>query len=274
MVHSNFVYFSSRNNIYSYEPIYDEWAKLQPSPHCYFSLAIVNDKLTTIGGEDLTMYNYALTNALLSLTGSGTKMKWKQLLPSMPTKRSSPASVTTTTHLVVAGGKGTKQHTFRHHLSTVEVLNTENLQWWTACSTPVPIGFPSMILCNGYLYISTEGGTVYSSSMESLLQSSDNLSRNVQSAWNKLADVSYDSKCASLGGHVFAIGGECGLKPLGTIQCYDIDTNSWNVISEMPTPRYNVLTAVLPSNELMVVGGCNGKWSRLCTTEIGQIENY
>lgn len=41
----------------------------------------------------------------------------------------------------------------------------------------------------------------------------------------------------------------------GGVHCYDVATNSWTVIGEMPTPRYNVLPAVLPTEELVVVGG-------------------
>ena len=55
---------------------------------------------------------------------------------------------------------------------------------------------------------------------------------------------------------MLAIGGENDdWNPTGAIHCYDVATNSWSVISEMPTPRQRVLNAVLPSNELMVVGG-------------------
>ena len=43
--------------------------------------------------------------------------------------------------------------------------------------------------------------------------------------------------------------------PTGAIHCYNVITNSWSVIGEMPTPRYSVLAAVLSSNDLVVVGG-------------------
>ena len=36
---------------------------------------------------------------------------------------------------------------------------------------------------------------------------------------------------------------------------YDTTTNSWEVISHMTAPRYRCLVAVLPHNQLMVVGG-------------------
>ena len=39
------------------------------------------------------------------------------------------------------------------------------------------------------------------------------------------------------------------------IHQYNPATNSWEVISHMPTARCNTLVAVLPGNKLMVVGG-------------------
>ena len=35
-----------------------------------------------------------------------------------------------------------------------------------------------------------------------------------------------------------------------------MSTGSWELISNMPTPQYNHLVAVLPTNEMIVVGGC------------------
>ena len=68
---------------------------------------------------------------------------------------------------------------------------------------------------------------------------------------------------------MLAIGGDDGAtNPTGAIHCYDVATNLWSVIGEIPTPRYQVLAAVLPSNELVVVGGYDA--GHMCSTlEIG-----
>ena len=101
VVHGNTAFFSHDFNVYSYIILEDEWTKLQ----CEYqetSLAIVHDTLTTVGGctSDRTP-----TNTLLSLSQSGSGWKWGKGLPSMMTKRILPATVTITTHLVVAAGK-------------------------------------------------------------------------------------------------------------------------------------------------------------------------
>ena len=46
-------------------------------------------------------------------------------------------------------------------------------------------------------------------------------------------------------------------KDSNNIYLYNTETNSWEVISHMPTPRCWCLVAVFPDNELMVVGGEN-----------------
>ena len=51
VVHDNTVYFSSGQGIYSYTISEDKWSKLKLCSYGYFSMAVVNHKLTTIGGK-------------------------------------------------------------------------------------------------------------------------------------------------------------------------------------------------------------------------------
>ena len=39
------------------------------------------------------------------------------------------------------------------------------------------------------------------------------------------------------------------------VYMFDLTTNSWEIISHMPTGRCNCFTAILPDNQLMVLGG-------------------
>ena len=54
---------------------------------------------------------------------------------------------------------------------------------------------------------------------------------------------------------MLAIGGKDGGNPTGVIHSYDVVSCSWSVIGEIPNPRSRVLSASLPNNELVVVGG-------------------
>ena len=255
VVHYNIAYFSSGQDVYSYTISKDKWSKLKPCGHEFFSMAVVKHKLTTIGG----LHNNTATNTLLCLSRSvaDTEMKWEELLPPMPTERVRPAAVTTTTHLVVAGGRTQAGPGY----STVEVLSLHTLQWASASREPEEFKHPSMTLCGENVYLS-EDKTIFSCSVEKLVESCKPASTNSSagdSVWTRLPDTpSYNTTLATLRGLVLTIGGsddDCGDTPIGAIHCYDSNTNSWSIIGEMPTPRYATLVAVLPSQELVVVGG-------------------
>ena len=271
MVHDNTAYFSSGRDVYSYTISEDKWSKLKPCSYEDFSMAVVNNKLTTIGGWD----DSSATNILLSLAGSSSILtKWKKLLPPMPTKRVNPAAVTTPTHLVVAGGS--PRRIGSAGLSTVEVLNLHTLQWASASSSPEALVYPSMTLCGEHVYLSGYNKTIFSCSVEELIKSCKPASTNSSagdSVWTRLPDTpTYNTTLATLRGRVLTIGGsdKSGGTPTGAIHSYDRSTNSWSAIGEMPTPRYRTLVAVLPSNELVVVGGWGGPLSPCRSTEIAR----
>ena len=53
-----------------------------------------------------------------------------------------------------------------------------------------------------------------------------------------------------------AVGGvDEGNKNTAAVNKYNPPTNSWDIISNMSTARHDCLVAVLPSNEMIVVGG-------------------
>ena len=64
--------------------------------------------------------------------------------------------------------------------------------------------------------------------------------------------------CVSIHGRLLAIGGmDSDRKSTSAIHIYNPTTDSWAVISHMETPRYWCIAAVLPNNQLMVMGGLN-----------------
>ena len=269
VVHGNTAYFSMNCNVYSYTLPEGEWTELPQCENTHFSLTVLDDKLTAIGGQQ----QQHATNTLLCLN-EGFR-KWKRLLPPMPTARVMPAAVTTPTHLVVAGGGRTL---ISSPVSAVEILDLNTHHWYTASSSnsPKALQYPHMTFCGGYLYLS-EHNTILSCSMDELLKSCKPPSTNSSdggSVWTRLTDipVPYGASLATLRGHVLAIGGReemlYGSNPTGAIHCYDRSTNSWNEIEQILTPRSDTLVAVLPSNKLLVVGGYK-KNNNYYLTEIG-----
>ena len=112
-----------------------------------------------------------------------------------------------------------------------------------------------------------ESKSVFICSLAALLQSCQPQSMGAQlktlslasrpKVWHQLAETPVTlSTCASLQGRLLAVGGkDSHNKRTTAIHMYNTTTNSWEIISHMATPRSKSLVAVLPYNELMVVGG-------------------
>ena len=247
-------------DILSYDSCNKKWREL-PKCHKFCGLAIVNGQLTAIGG----IVGLGITNKLLSLQ----RAEWKEIFPPMPTKRFWVAAATTLTeeHLIVASGC-----TENVNLTTVEVMDTRALVWSTVASLPHPYRMMSVTICGAHLYML--GGTrdkgktksVLACSLTELLQSSpssvwhrvtDALQSSSPPIWYRVADApAYHSTCAAASGEILAVGGcDKGMSPSSAIHKYNPTTNSWDLISNMPTARNRSLVAVLPTNEMMVVGG-------------------
>ena len=188
----------------------------------------------------------------------------------MPTKRSLTSAVCGGRSLIVAGGVGEGDKI----QSTVEVMDTETLQWSTASSLPHPLSQASATLCGDQVYMLggwvnsyKQSKSVFTCSLATLLQSCQpqSLGERLKTlslasrpkVWHQLADTPVTlSTCASLHGRLLAVGGrDSDGKETTAIHMYNTTTNSWEVISHMATPRCRCSVAVLPHNELMVVGG-------------------
>ena len=244
--------------VYAYNSATNRWPELPECPKYGFSLAVINSLLTAIGGKTP---DHEVTNSLLSLTDN----KWTEKLPPMPTKRQSTAVVCSGRFLVVAGGEGGRED----KLSTVEVMDTETLQWSTASSLPHPLYQATATLSGDRVYMLggfSESGpskSVFTCSLATLLQSCQPQSLGPRQrsggskVWHQLADTPVTLfACTSLNGQLLAVGGDdSDDKTTNTIHVYNPTTNSWKVISRMATPRTQCLVVVLPHNELMVVGG-------------------
>ena len=196
----------------------------------------------------------------------------------------------TGTVLIVAGGLGENYA----GLTTVEVLNFESSQWSTAVELPVSLFSCSTVVHGDQLYMLGDGfGTqsVYTCSVSALLQTSSqkspleertsalslsNSSSGDQGVWSKLTDLPVGcSICVTFCGQLLAVGGkDSDNKPTTAIYVYNQATISWSVIGHMTTARVGPFAAVLPDNQLMVVGGetkINDKWTNLDSVEFGSL---
>ena len=243
------LYVRHVNDVYAFTTSTSSWSQLPDSPTNSCPSVIVNNRLTLVGGY----LGKNITNKILSLTGEGSCRRWTEELPPMPTKRNGSTALCTGTALIVAGGKGD-----RFTLQTVEVMNTETLQWSTAAHLPQPVSCAPGAVCGDCVYIlslKNHPKSVYTCPISALIQSCK--SRPTADVWNKVAAplVAWTT-CVSILGRLLTIGGrDPNGTPTTTVYMYNPDSDSWNVISLMAKPRYLCFAAVLPNNQLMVVGG-------------------
>ena len=182
-------------------------------------------------------------------------------------------------------GHGDKDETLR----TVEVLNTVTRQWHIALDLLEPLSQSSVTLCGDFVYLlggvdkdDESTNSVYCCSLSSLPLSTGSksqglghlVSTQMQSShgsimWNRVADL----PAVTFHGQLLAIGGWDLQKSSTAIHMYQPTTNSWEVISHLTTPRNVCLAAILPDNQLMVIGGytTGDKLSLSDSVEFGRV---
>ena len=265
--------------IYSYDATSDNWSQLPDFVHEKGSIAVINGLLTTVGGRsypssESTFYS----NELFTLTGEGSHRRWTKVFPPMPTKRAETAAVCTRTTLIVAGGLGVGGV-----LSTVEVMNTETHH----ASGPLLLIYLNqrtghqqrnqLCMLGGFDKQYSYSKFMYTCSLGDFLQpvsssaSQCHISKSNQaSVWRRVADLPViRSTCESFHGRLLAVGGynNDSSKHSTDVYMYNPTTNSWEIISHMTTGRSGCFTAVLPDNQLMVVGG-NTSCGSIATIEV------
>ena len=249
------LYVALMHQVFCYTVSTSRWSRLPGSPTYNCSPVILNNLLTLVGGhifDTLTTF----TNQLFSLTGEGSGRRWTEEFPPMPTKRFGMNVLCTEAALIVAGGLN-----YKSSLQTIEVLNTETLQWSTGADLPQPLSYAPASVCGDQIYILGESN-MYTCSLQALVQSCNEsflASFRIRGArvWEEVAAPPViQTTCVSIHGQLLTIGGrDSDKEPTSAVHMYNPTADSWEVISHMGTPRYNCIAAVFPNNQLMVVGG-------------------
>ena len=245
----------------------EAWSQIPATPTYNYSLAVIDNRLTTIGGT----LEGKFSNKLFCLEDKHRKLQWTELLPPMPTKRACTNALYSLKVLIVAGGQGESGDP----LSKVEILNMDmNMkQWCVVASLPSPTLRASMTLSNGYIYVL--GGTganqqqqrsVFRCSLSTLLQSSYQQHvfhcpppMQAHSVWSSVADLPVTwSTCLSFHKLPLAVGGNLAGKPTNNIYAYSSDENSWSVVENFSIGRHLCYASVLSNDNLVIVGGWTG----------------
>ena len=250
--------WSDDNNylIQKYSPTDDTWYTLPPAPVCYFGMGELNGQLVVVGGMTR---QHDVTGKVRTLNSS--THKWVESIAPMPTVRHSPAVFSLQSCLTVVGG-GDQHDT---HLSDVEIFMPHTSQWHkTTSPAPSPLYNMTTTVINNKCFIAEYVSTKVYQLCVSLQQTTTDSTNTPQviTEWTNLCNLPHKwCGLGSINGCLLAVGGGEWLNPTTTILGFSPITNTWKTVGELPEPRRGCTTVLLPTGELLVMGGWDG-WSR------------
>ena len=223
------------------------WQELPSCPYYDSGLAIIDGKLTAIGGHD----EYRCTNMLYTLQ----KRKWVTKYPEMKDAWSSPAVVTTSdgSYLIVIGWR------VGNRTAKVELLQVKLPQWHvlTAIQSNSVITKPSATMCGNKIHVIETGCKGYSCSLEALPRGDEPLtSKQKLVSWTLLPRLPVtESTAATLYGNLIIIGGRQKKPPTPVKDIYQLFNGEWEKIGCIASER-SLCLAVTPSTEkVLIVSG-------------------
>ena len=116
----------NKHTVMEYNIRLKKWGSLPRYRASSFAMTMINNQLVLVGGCE---------SGYIKILGvwEPDQRAWSHPYPKMPTARSRPSVLAHKEWLVVAGGES-----FGSCVPCVEVLNTDNKQWYTGPPTPIP----------------------------------------------------------------------------------------------------------------------------------------
>ena len=246
---------SLRNDarLHIYTPTTDTWGTMD-TPVFLFALTTYHSQLVLVGGCEYVGERVLgpLTNKLWSLDEQN---EIQETLHPMRVRRYGATAVSHGDHLLVAGG--TSDGTW---LDVVEVYSGHN--WSSAQPLPKPyLNMKSTVLDDHWYLMGgfAQGKVVYYASLDSLIASRQPSETSQPSfVWKRLPDVHNSQSTPTVfGNRLTAIGGRPrnGKLPISSIHAFSTHTQSWVHVGDLPVVGCQTCTMVLPSGDLIVMGG-------------------
>ena len=245
-----------------YHPDTHKWDDAIDTPHAFFAMTVLVDKLIIVGGIVSSLSKE--TNKLLTLQSG----KWKDY-SQMPTARFSASAVSHQSIMIVMGGRHLNQT-----ISTTELLDSTTGQWFACDDLPQPLTLLKSVIVDDMLYILGGGNTdgkgskaVYVASLDAL--SSHNLK------WLQLADTlwGYPAAVSLNNKYLLAVGGAAVQDTVLVLKRENgslTTQTSWEPIGSLRN-IHSLSSAVSLANQIIVIGGideaCNHK-----TVSIGTLQ--
>jgi N-acetylneuraminic acid mutarotase len=246
-----------------------QWERLAQGPALQ-GLALVahGGKLYRIGGftaknaagEDHDLWSQDSVAAFDPKTA-----QWTDLAP-LPEPRSSFDAAVLGDHVYVIGGwqlRGKDAESIWHTTAWKLDLSRANAAWEPIPSPPFQRRALSVAAHQGNVYViggmQAEGGPCRRV----------DIFNPATGDWSQGAEIVGDKPLAGFGSSAFALGDRLYVSTMeGKLQCLSNDSQSWQVVRQLPTARF--FHRMLPASErqLVMVGGANMEIGKFNTTEL------
>ena len=250
--------------IYIYSRYLNSWTTID-TPVYYFAMTTYIDKLVIVSGRKFINCDETgpLTDGVLTLHEESHQWEEVEGVPHMNTKRCATCVVSVGCYLIVAGG-----YIESGMSNIVEVFDGH--QWVFGTNLPLVIVEMKGVVHDGVWYLMggrNQEQNVLCASLEAF-QSKAVCKHGTNSEpsiiWKYLGrQLPYKrSSPAIFGTRLVAVGGKNDFPgsqvSTSTIHAYSENTNSWVHTGDLPQRLHSSCTVVLPTGELMVIGGMIG----------------
>ena len=235
------------------------WSTLPKSPVALGGSAVINRRLTLIGGQD------ALTDETTDEVWSWheDEKEWRKTIPPMPTKRLRPGVVQSGNVVAVLGG-ASNDETF---LDIVDILNTATLQWTASHSLKLPIPIVGMktATCDGHVYIACGVNhddhsmtKVFKLPLSVFVQAVAKQQYNPpQCQWTEVEETPfYRSGLLPTSHHPLVVGGrDSSYIPSSIISVFDSSVNKWSNVGHCSVACCRPCLLSVSCSAFIVIGG-------------------
>ena len=271
--------------VFQYSNERNEWSALPRCPTCSHALVELNEHLIAIGGIEHDAPVGTPTNSVYTLED----LQWRKTMPPLATARFDASAITYDSHAIVCGGV-TSFTSAGQYTRMVEVYSSDTNQW--TMSSPLPFARRAMstAIVNDMCYIiggqDRDGLDMVAAcaSLPALTRSAKGHQAGTSqpspssAVWEVLPGCPLcGSTAAQLGGCVLALGGVVPPTVAGStdVHLYSPSSNCWRRVTgaKLPIASYYATTTILPSGDIMLIGGAEKPRSRLNTVYIASIHS-
>lgn len=244
------------NEITYYLPSVGKWRHLTTIPHveqCNFGTAVLNNELYVIGG----CFNQSLQENIhpFGFRYNPQHNKWSTMAP-MQRERCRFSLTVVNSQLYAIGGASEVSDVAVEDESPCEAYDTSSDTWTPIAGLPGARAQHAAATLEGILYV---GGGLDGDQVLDSCQAFDP-NTGTWTARASLLTPRADHCAVTYGDCLYICGGWYEDEAtnsrvlVDTIDCYNTQTDTWNVVTRVPTPRYHAGMVVMRS-KLYIIGG-------------------